>query len=182
MKKICLMLVVVICFGSYGCKKSPPTAPKSAKPAVTQTQPAKEQAAPAVPAAPQAAPAAPAVPAAAPAAAEPAKQALSTTPAAIDMTSPIDTLKEKAKSMSIDALKATAEKYKAQFLSTKSDLATKSDALSKIPMMDKLGPEAQALTKDIQNLTSSLTAIKERLAVYVDALKAQGVDISSFTL
>ena len=98
------------------------------------------------------------------------------------MTSPIDTLKAKAKSMSIDALKATAEKYKAQFLSTKSDLASKTDLLSKIPMAEKLGAEAQALTKDIKTLTDALVPIKERMGVYVDALKAQGVDISSFTL
>jgi hypothetical protein len=187
MKKMCVMLVIAITVGLFGCKKSPPAEPKPVSPVVEQNQPVAKQTAPAVQqtaadtqkasqettqkAAENVKPAA-----------EQVKQTLTATAAEIDLASPIDTLKEKAKQMSIDALKATAEKYKAQFLSTKSDLTTKTDLLSKIPMMDKLGPEAQALTKDIQTLTSTLASLKERMMVYVDALKTQGVDISSFTL
>lgn len=113
---------------------------------------------------------------------EEAKQALQTAAAEIDLTSSIDKLKEQAKGMSIDALKATAEKYKAQLLSTKTDLAAKTGSLAKVPLTEKLGAEAQALTKDIQTLTSSMTSLKDRMMVYVDALKAKGIDISSFKL
>jgi hypothetical protein len=181
------MLIIAISIGLVGCKKSPPAQPKPAKPPVEQKKPAMEQAAPAIQQ--TAADAQKALqettqkaPETALPAVEPAKQALTTAAAEIDLTSSLDTLKEKAKQMSIDALKATAEKYKAQILSTQGDLSTKTDLLSKIPAMDKLGPEAQALTKDIQNLTSSLTALKDRLMIYVDILKAKGVDISSFKL
>ncbi len=187
MKKMCVMLVIAITVGLFGCKKSPPAEPKPAQPSVTPKQPATEQAAPAVKQ--TAADAQKAVQETTQKAAETAKpaveqakQALTTAAAEIDLTSSIDALKEKAKQMSVDALKATAEKYKAQFLSTKTNLATKTDQLAKIPAMEKLGTEAQALTKEIQTLTNSLAALKERMTVYVDALKAQGVDISSFKL
>jgi hypothetical protein len=187
MKKMCVILVIVISIGLSGCKKSPPVEPKPAQPAVTQNQPATEQTTPAVEQ--TAADAQKATQETAQKATESAKpateqvkQALTAAAAEIDLASPIDTLKAQAKQMNVDALKATAEKYKAQFLSTKTDWTTKTDLLAKIPTMEKLGPEAQALTKEIQTLTSSLASLKERMTVYVDALKAKGVDISSFTL
>jgi hypothetical protein len=113
---------------------------------------------------------------------EEAKQALQTAAAEIDLTSSIDKLKEQAKQMSVDALKSTAEKYKAQILSTKTDLAAKTESLAKVPLTEKLGAEAQTLTKDIKSLTTSMTSLKDRMMVYVDALKAKGADISVFKL
>lgn len=187
MKKMCLMLVIVISFGLFGCKKSPSEEPKPTQPSVKQEQPATEQAVPAVQE--TAADAQKALQETtqkttkdAKLAAEEVKQTLTTAAAEIDLTSSIDTLKEQAKQMSVDALKATAEKYKTKFFSTKSDMTTKMDQLAKIPTTEKLGAEAQTLTKEIQTLTNSLASLKERLTVYVDALKAQGVDISSFKL
>jgi hypothetical protein len=179
MKKMCVMLVIGISVGLFGCKKAPPAAPKAPKPAVTQTQPAAEKAA--APIQQTAADAQKATQENAKKAAESAKPAaeqVKQTLTAIDLTSPLDTLKEQAAKMSVDALKATAEKYKTQFLSTKSDITNKTDQMSKISP----GAEVLALSKDIQILTNSLAPLKERMMVYVDALKAQGVDVNSFTL
>ncbi len=101
---------------------------------------------------------------------------------AVDLTSAIDKLKEQAKSMNVDELKEMAEKYKAQYLSTESKLNSTNEILSKLIEAKKFGPEIEGLGKDVENLKAKLSSIKERLAVYVDALKAQGVDINSFTL
>jgi uncharacterized protein involved in copper resistance len=187
MKKMCVMLAIAISIGFAGCKKSTPEEPKQTQPAVEQTKAEAEQEAPAVEemaaeAQKSAEETAQKAEETAQPAVEQAKEALTTAAAEVDLTSPLDKLKEQAAKMSIDALKATAEKYKTQFLSTQSDLTAKTDLLAKIPTMDKLGPEAQALTKDIQTLTTTLSSLKERMMVYVDALKAQGVDIGSFTL
>lgn len=113
---------------------------------------------------------------------EEAKQVLQTAAAEIDLTSSIDKLKEQAQIMSVDALKATAEKYKAKILSTQTDLTAKTESLAKIPLTEKLGAEAQALTGDIKILTTSMASLKDRMMIYVDALKAQGIDISAFKL
>jgi flagellum-specific peptidoglycan hydrolase FlgJ len=187
MKKMFVMLVIGIIAGLFGCKKSTPAEPKAAEPAVKQTQPAAEKAAPAVQqtaddAQKSAEETAQKAAESAQPAAEQVKEALTTAAAEIDLTSPIETLKEQAKKMSIDALKATAEKYKAKFLSTKADLATKTDQQAKILATGKSGADVLALAKDIQTLTNTLDSLKERMMVYVDILKAQGVDISSFTL
>lgn len=186
MKKMCVMLVI-ISFGLFGCKKSPPVEPKPTQPSVKQNQTATEQAAPAVQQ--TAADAQKALQETtqkatenAKPAAEQVKQTLTAAAAEIDLTSSIDTLKEQAKQMSVDALKAAAEKYKTQLFSTKSDMTTKMDQLAKIPPTEKRGAEAQTLTKEIRTLANSRASLKERLTVYVDALKAQGVDISSFKL
>ena len=194
MKKMCVMLAIAICFGMAGCKKSTPEAPKPAPKAVEQPKPAAQQAAPATqqPAAQAQQTATQTQQAAqettqkaaetAKPAAEQAAQAMTATAADVDLTSPIDKLKEQAKSMNADALKATAEKYKTQFMTMKDTLAAKTELLNKIPLTDKLGPEAQALTKDIKTITDSMASIKERMGVYVDALKAKGVDTSSLGL
>lgn len=113
---------------------------------------------------------------------EEAKQALQTAAAEIDLTSSIDKLKEQAQQMSVDALKATAEKYKAQILSTKTDLTAKTESLAKIPLTEKLGAEAKVLTSDIKTLTSAMASLKDRMTVYVDALKAKGVDVAGLKL
>jgi hypothetical protein len=189
MKKMCVLLLIVMGIGLLGCKKEPAkvksvketTAPAtSAAPAVTETQKSLQETATkaveaAKPVVEQAAEAAKPV-------VQEAKQALVTKAAEVDLTSSMDIIKGQAKQMSVDALKATAEKYKAQFLTTQGDMKSKMDLLSKIPMTQKLGTEAQALTKDITTLTSTLSSIRDRMMVYVDALKAQGIDISSFKL
>jgi membrane-associated HD superfamily phosphohydrolase len=179
MKKMILMYCIIASLSITGCSKKEPApstsqAPAAMKPvaapqatfdAKTVVQETTQKAAEAVK---------PVV--------EEAKQALQTVAADIDLTSSIDKLKQQAKGMSTDALKATAEKYKAQLLSTKTNLTAKTESFAKIPMAEKLGAEAQALTKDIQALTDSMASLKDRLMIYVDALKAKGVDTSSFTL
>lgn len=187
MKKMFVMLVIGISVGLFGCKKSPPAEPKAAEPALEQIQPAAEQSAPAVQqtaddAQKSSEEATKKAAESAGSAGEQVKEDLTTAAAKIDLTSPIETLKEQAAKMSIDALKATAEKYKAKFLSTKADLATKTDQQAKILATGQSGADVLALAKDIQTLTNTLDSLKERMMVYVDILKAQGVDISSFTL
>jgi predicted nucleic acid-binding Zn-ribbon protein len=172
MKKTCALLLIGLSIVFVGCKKEPASSGSGTKqitPAATETQKSLQETA------------TKAVEAAKPALPE-VKQALVTKAAEIDMTSSVDKLKEQAKQMSVDALKATAEKYKTQLLSTQSDITSKMDLLSKIPMTEKLGAEAQALTKDITTLTNTMASLKDRMMVYVNALNAQGVDVSSFTL
>jgi hypothetical protein len=172
MKKACVLLLIGLSIGLAGCKKEPvavESVKEQAAPAASETQKALQETA------------AKAVEAAKPVM-EQAKQALVTAAADVDLTSSIDKLKEQAKQMSVDALKATAEKYKAQFLATQKDMTAKTETLAKIPLTEKLGAEAQALTKDITTLTGTLASLKDRMMVYVDTLKAQGIDIAGFML
>ncbi len=171
MKKLCVLLLVGLSVGLVGCKKEPASTVSGTEqpPAVSETQKALQETA------------TKAVEAAKPALQE-VKQALVAKAAEIDLTSSLDQLKEQAKQMSVDALKETAEKYKAQFLATQQDAVAKTETLAKIPMTEKLGAEAQALTKDNKTLTGTLVSLKDRMMVYVDVLKAQGVNISSFKI
>ena len=172
MKKVCVLLLIGLSICFLGCERSTPssesgtektaqTASETQKSLQETAQKAVETAKPVM---------------------EDVKQALITKAAEVDLTSSLDKLKEQAKQMSVDALKETAEKYKTKFLSTQEDMKSKMDTLSKIPMTEKLGTEAQALTKDITTLTDTLASLKERMMIYVDALKAQGIDVSSFKL
>jgi hypothetical protein len=170
MKKTCVLLLIGLSIVLAGCKKEPKSAGSETNPAPMvspETQKALQDTA------------AKAVEAAKPVMQD-VKQALVAKAAEIDLTSSLDTLKTQAKQMSVDALKETAEKYKTQFLGTQKDMTSKIDMLSKIPMTEKLGAEAQALTKDITTLTNTMASLKDRMMVYVNALKAQGIDISGY--
>jgi hypothetical protein len=170
MKKLCVLLLIGLSACLVGCKKETPSSGSGTEPAPMvspETQKAlKETAEKAVEAAKPVL--------------QDVKQALVAKAAEIDLTSSLDTLKEQAKQMSVDALKETAEKYKAQFLTTQTDWTAKTEALTKIPMTEKLGAEAQALTKDITTLTNTMASLKDRMMVYVNALKAQGIDVSNY--
>jgi myosin heavy subunit len=185
MKKLCVLLLIGLSVCLAGCKKEPVktvSGTEQAAPAVSETQKAlQETATKAVEAAkPAVEQAANQVVETAKPALQEAKQALVAKAAEIDLTSSLDKLKEQAKQMSVDALKATAEKYKSQLTSSQGEMTSKMDLLSKIPMTEKLGAEAQALTKDITTLTNTMASLKDRMMVYVNTLKAQGIDISSY--
>ncbi|MHC5083544.1 MAG: hypothetical protein ACYTET_06360 [Planctomycetota bacterium] len=92
----------------------------------------------------------------------------------IDLEKTVDALKAEAAKMSVDKLEAMAKKYKDELVKKEGDLKALTEKLSAIPMMEKMGSEAQAITKDMKTLGETVAALNERFQVYFDAVKAQG--------
>lgn len=100
----------------------------------------------------------------------------------IDLDKTVEDLKAEAAKMSVDDLRAVAVKYKEAIEKKQVDIDAVAEKLKAIPMTEKLGTEAQDLTKELKTLTESLKPLTERLSVYVDAIKVKGGDLSGLTV
>jgi len=83
--------------------------------------------------------------------------------------------------MSVENLRAMALKYKEAILAKQTEIQKVADKLKEIPVADALGQEAKQLKTDLQNLETSLKALKDRFQVYYDTLKTKGGDLSGLT-
>jgi hypothetical protein len=151
------VLVLALCLAA-GCGKEP-VADQPQDTAAPQTQGTQTQQ-------PQAAPAAPA-------------QAQA---AAVDIQKPIAELEAAAQNMSVDDLKATALKYKDAILSKQPEVEKLLAKIKEIPITEALGQEAKTLKTDLQNLESTVGALKERYQVYYAKLKEKGADLTGLAL
>ena len=97
----------------------------------------------------------------------------------IDLEKAVSDLKAEAAKMDIENLKAVAVKYKAMIAEKEAELKGLMEKLSAIPVTEKLGEEAKALTADITALTDAVSTLQERFQVYIDALTAKGADVKA---
>ena len=97
-----------------------------------------------------------------------------------DTEKPVSEVKSEAATLTVADLKAKAADYQSAIQSKLQEIEPIKEQLANIPLAEKLGDEAKALQADISTLTQDLNALKERLAVYVDALKAQGESVSEY--
>jgi hypothetical protein len=100
----------------------------------------------------------------------------------INLEKPIADLKAEAAKMDVAALTEVAKKYKDAIMEKQGALKSLTDKLAAIPMTEKMGTQAQGLTAEIKTLTESMVPLKERLGVYVDAIKAKGGDAAGLTM
>jgi len=103
-------------------------------------------------------------------------------PQKVDESKPIAEIKAKAAKMDVEQLRAVAKKYKYALTARQAEVKKLTESLAKIPLTEKLGKEAQALTADIDNLMKSVNALSERFGVYYDQIKAKGGELKDLEL
>jgi len=101
--------------------------------------------------------------------------------ASVDTQKPISEVQAQADTMSVDSLRATALKYKEAILARQAEIQKLAEKMKEIPIADALGQEAKQLKTDLQNLETSVKALKDRFQVYYDTLKKKGGDLSGLT-
>ncbi len=97
----------------------------------------------------------------------------------IDLEKTVADLKAEAAQMDIESLKEVATKYKEAVVVKETELKALLDKLSAVPLTEKMGKEAQAITSEVKILTDGVAALQERLQVYIDALTAKGADVKA---
>ena len=97
----------------------------------------------------------------------------------VDLEKAVADLKAEAAQMDIESLKEVAAKYKEALVEKETELKSLMDKLSAVPLTEKLGKEAQAITGEIKTLTDGVTVLQERLQVYIDALTEKGADVKA---
>ena len=99
-----------------------------------------------------------------------------------DETKPLSEVKAEAEKMSVEQLKDIAMQYKKAIEAKQPEVEKLMQQLAEIPITEKLGEEAKSLTADIEQLNSSLKALKERFDVYYNKLIELKADVSSLKL
>lgn len=97
-----------------------------------------------------------------------------------DTSTPVAELEEEAQTLSVDDLKAKAESYQEAIAARLQELEPIKEKLAEIPVMEQMGDEAAALKDDIQSLQADMSALKERLDVYIEALKEKGESVQAY--
>lgn len=85
---------------------------------------------------------------------------------------------QESTSMSVDDLKAKASEYKAAIATKLEQIEPLTAKLKEIPLTQQMGDEAKALQADIAAINEDVAALKERLNVYLEALKEHGISVS----
>ena len=102
--------------------------------------------------------------------------------ASVDVEKPVGEIQAEAGTMTVDSLKATAQKYKEAILAKQGEIEKMAARIKEIPIAEALGEEAKTLKTDLANLETSLTALKDRFQVYYDTLKEKGGDLTGLAL
>lgn len=113
-----------------------------------------------------------------------AQTALTATPEQVlaELNQPVADVKTKAASLGQPELLAYANTYKTLIIEKKDQLAGLTASLKSLPMSDLFSAKGKAIKDQLAQYTTQLTGLKERYSVYLDGLKALGVNLSSFGL
>ncbi len=101
---------------------------------------------------------------------------------AVDTTTPVAEVQTQAQTMSVETLKATALKYKQAILDKQAQIEQIVAKIKQLPVTEALGKEAQTLKVDLQNLQTTVSALKERFQVYYNTLKQKGADLTGLEI
>lgn len=96
-----------------------------------------------------------------------------------DETKAISDVKTEAEQMSTGKLRKMAMAYKDAM---KDEVQKLADKIKDIKFTEMMGPEAKGLKADIDSLTKSSLALKDRFGIYYDKLKEKGGDLSGLEI
>lgn len=113
---------------------------------------------------------------------EAVKSAFSVKPEQVmeELSQPVENIKTKVAALGQPELMAYANTYKDVLLEKKEQFAGLTDQLKSLPMGDLLGGKGKEIKDQIAQYTAQFSGLKERYGVYLDKLKAFGVDLSAF--
>jgi len=99
-----------------------------------------------------------------------------------DEDKPLGEVKAEAEQMSVKKLRSVAMEYKEAIVARSGELEKVMGELKDTPIAEKLGTEAKGLMTEIENLSKSVSALKERFEVYYQKLKDKGGDLSGLEI
>ncbi|MFH1665122.1 MAG: hypothetical protein ABIA77_03135 [Candidatus Omnitrophota bacterium] len=87
---------------------------------------------------------------------------------------PVAEVKQEAQTMDANQLKSMAAKYQQAIDAKKPGIDALQAKLKEIPLTQMMGAEAGAIRKEIENVTTSIKALTDRMKVYLDELNKKG--------
>jgi hypothetical protein len=95
-----------------------------------------------------------------------------------DEGKPLADVQADAQKMDVKQLTAMATKYKDAIVAKKADVDKVIAKIKDIPLADAMGKEAGELKKEVDALSTSVKALKERFDIYYNKLVEKGADVS----
>ena len=99
-----------------------------------------------------------------------------------DENKPISEVKAEAEKMNAADLRTTAMSYKEAIEAKGKEVEKLAAKLKEIPVAEILGKEAKAIKAEVDTINKSVSALKERLQIYIDKLKEKGGDLSGLQI
>jgi Fe2+ transport system protein B len=99
-----------------------------------------------------------------------------------DENKPVSEVKTEAETMDTGQLRAMALTYKETIAAKKGELEKLAAQLKEIPVTELLGEKAKQLKTNVDSLTKSIDALKQRFDVYYAKLKEKSGDLSGLQL
>ncbi len=99
-----------------------------------------------------------------------------------DENKAISEVKTEAEKMDTNQLRSMAVSYKEAIVVKKGDLEKLAAKIKEIPVAEMMGTEAKKIRAEIDNISKSVSALKERFEVYYNKLKEKGGDTSGLEI
>lgn len=99
-----------------------------------------------------------------------------------DLNLSVEAIREKVDGFSADQVLAYVDQYKTVLLEKKEQIAALTNQIKALPVTELMGDKAKMLKDRLSQYTGEVSALKERYTVYLDKLKAYGIDLSAYTL
>ena len=99
-----------------------------------------------------------------------------------DEDKPISEVKAEAEKMDADQLRSMALKYKEAIVAKKGEVEKLAAKLKDIPVAEMMGDEAKEIKADIDNISKSVSSLKDKFNVYYNKLKEKSGDISGLDI
>jgi hypothetical protein len=100
----------------------------------------------------------------------------------VDENKSIADIKAEIEKMDQTQLKDMALKYKKAIEAKTGDITKLADKIKQIPLTEALGPDASKLKTELETITKSVAALKERLNLYIGKLKEMKVETKEFEI
>jgi len=92
---------------------------------------------------------------------------------AIDENKPIDQIAAEAAQMGQAELQKMVEKYEAALAAKGQEVDALKEKIKEIPLTEMMGEKAKSLKDDLSEITTSLSRLKDQMAVYAKELAAK---------
>lgn len=102
--------------------------------------------------------------------------------ASVDETKPIAEVKAEAEKMDVEQLRAAALNYQKAIQAKEPEVQKLAEQIKAIPLTELMGEKATTLKADMEKVSKSIAALKERMQVYVDQLKARNGDLTGLNV
>jgi outer membrane murein-binding lipoprotein Lpp len=99
-----------------------------------------------------------------------------------DENKPMTDVQAEAQKMNAEQLRAAAMKYRDAIMAKQADVEKVMAKLKAIPPAEIMGKEATQVRQDVDNISKSIKALKERLDVYYNKLEEMGGDVSGLSI